>query len=535
MMDESLKEENIRVITTISENDKSRVFLIVGPDEQLYVRKEIAGEDKTPLYERIKELHSQYFPQIFSIEYKNQKTCILEEYIEGTGLDKLLETDIAPDAGLDYMLQLVQAISELHRPEPPLIHRDVKPENIIVTQEGRLFLLDFDATREYSPEEREHDTRMLGTRGYASPEQFGFAQTDVRSDIYSAGIVCSRIAEKMELPIFQKKKLKKVLDRATMFDPDRRFQNAEQMLVSLRRVKGKKRNVGNKGRICMAILLITLLSAGLMCRSRFAEKGEAYDISPDPVKIYNRLILPREYVYTPLGSQWRTETEALFSQSPELKYIKTDVQETDGGTGGEWECPLGTEYFCFHYMKAYPQALFFYDADFEGRKISDISLERYSSNGERLVEKIHLLQQKETVIKNGCLCIETQVLNELNVGLYVLTVKDDEWEWKCYLQVHGEEEEIGDYVVYAQSPVQFYSRRAQNDIFLNMLNTPYRVSQVYCNDSLLPESRYLMTGDGRGVIFKADFFREYTESESVELMFLMRNGRKAYGRVLILP
>ena len=91
------------------------------------------------------------------------------------------------------MLQLCEALEVLHGCNPSLIHRDIKPSNVLVNEEGILKIIDFDASRQYRKTKNTSDTRLLGTIEYAAPAQFGYAQTDFRSDIYSAGVVFSEI------------------------------------------------------------------------------------------------------------------------------------------------------------------------------------------------------------------------------------------------------------------------------------------------------------------------------------------------------
>ncbi len=114
--------------------------------------------------------------------------CYIEERINGKTLEELVkEAPLSKKVSKNYMLQLCNAVKYLH--DRNIIHRDIKPSNIMVSDEGVLKLIDFDIARKIKNENINQDTQILGTVGYAAPEQYGFTQTDMRSDIYSMGIV----------------------------------------------------------------------------------------------------------------------------------------------------------------------------------------------------------------------------------------------------------------------------------------------------------------------------------------------------------
>lgn len=531
-------EQDIQIVTTISENDKSCVYLAMKPDRKLAIWKILSGNDKTALYRSIQELHSSFLPRIETVAYSDGKTYILEEYIEGTGLDELLEGRIDRQDGISYMIQLVQAVNVLHKRNPPLIHRDIKPENIMIKADGQLVLLDFDATREYVPGEKDRDTRMLGTRGYASPEQFGFAQTDVRSDIYSVGIVCTRIAEKMDTSPGLWKKIKRVLDKATMFDPNKRFRNADQMLAALRRIE-RLVNQGTIGRFRL-ILLIPVglaLAAVLFLGRKLWQPDTGVERRDYPnVCVWNRGIIPSTYHYTPMKQIWIEQVNRLGLTDNGQTTVRLDTDGADGILENGGESPLGTERLCFRYCKAFPQALLLNHYEFEGRFVDYVSFERYSDGGEQLIETIRIADPELCNIRDGYLCVATEALDILEPGVYLLQVHGkQEWNWTCYLMVHGEADEIDNFVVHAENAIQIYSVSAGNELMFHMWNTPYGIEAVYCNGEKMQDEDYTLFRDARGMILKSDFLEGKAAEDVLELSFQMKNGRMAYGRVYIVP
>ena len=114
--------------------------------------------------------------------------ALVREYCEGVTLKQLTDRRgrLTEAETVGYGIQICGILDRLHRMTPPMIHRDVKPENLLVTADGQLVMLDFDTARRFQPE-KERDTVFVGSKDTAAPEQFGFSQTDVRTDIYGAG------------------------------------------------------------------------------------------------------------------------------------------------------------------------------------------------------------------------------------------------------------------------------------------------------------------------------------------------------------
>src|SRR5699024_643004 len=122
--------------------------------------------------------------------------------------------------------------------EPPVIHRDIKPENIVLGEDGAVGLIDFGIARQHKPE-RESDTRLMGSRSTAPPEQYVFAQTDGRADLYALGVTLSWLLtgsyERGALegaPVSGR--LRRVLTKAAAFSPAGRYPAAAALGRALR-------------------------------------------------------------------------------------------------------------------------------------------------------------------------------------------------------------------------------------------------------------------------------------------------------------
>ena len=116
---------------------------------------------------------------------------IVMDYIQGVPLDQFIrarEGRLPLELILRFGLQIAEGLHYLHRHEPPVIHRDVKPANLLVDDKGELRFVDFGIARIFSVGKSE-DTVQLGTVGFAAPEQYDNRQSDARTDLYSLGAV----------------------------------------------------------------------------------------------------------------------------------------------------------------------------------------------------------------------------------------------------------------------------------------------------------------------------------------------------------
>ncbi len=129
-------------------------------------------------------------PCIYEAIEDDSGLILIEEYIPGRTLQEMLDADgpLPESRVVDYMVQLCAVLHSLHSSNPPIIHRDIKPSNIIITSDGILKLLDFNAAR-CADDSAAKDTVLMGTPGFAAPEQFGFGSSDAQTDLYALGIL----------------------------------------------------------------------------------------------------------------------------------------------------------------------------------------------------------------------------------------------------------------------------------------------------------------------------------------------------------
>ncbi len=164
---------------------KEMSLSMVSSDEQEQAIQNFKDEAKM-----LWALNHPNLPSFTGFFSQNQRYFLVMEYIDGYTLEDLLERNGAPFPErrvLRWARQLCDVLEYLHSQNPPIIFRDMKPGNIMLTREGQIKLIDFGIARFFRPT-NSPDTQLLGTPGFAPPEQYGSAQTDERSDIYALGM-----------------------------------------------------------------------------------------------------------------------------------------------------------------------------------------------------------------------------------------------------------------------------------------------------------------------------------------------------------
>jgi serine/threonine protein kinase len=187
---------------------------------------------KVESYRKLKSITHPNIPLVYDYIEFEDGVLILEEFIDGITVSDLLKEGKYTYYGAKKVISAVcEALITLHSMD--VIHRDIKPENVIVTKNGEVKLIDFNAARIHTPKKK-NDTVVLGTIGYAPPEQFGISQSDKKSDIYSVGVLLNVMltglhpSEKLA-----KGRAGKIVLKCTQIDPESRFQSAQKLKEAL--------------------------------------------------------------------------------------------------------------------------------------------------------------------------------------------------------------------------------------------------------------------------------------------------------------
>ena len=237
------------VCSVLSEgNGKTTCLVTAKKDGQRYILKTADLQCKESLkseYALLEALSGGSFPR--AIAYAQNDCCqyLLRQYVEGVTLDQYVaEHGVFSElesARIAY--NLCNALETLHSMKPPVIHRDIKPQNVIFTPEKSCVLIDLGAARRFDVEAAK-DTTNIGSVITAAPEQYGYRQTDVRSDIYALGVLllflCTGSYDLGRCCDIQNPRLAAIIRRCTRFDPDDRYPSIRPVQLGLSRVLTRK-------------------------------------------------------------------------------------------------------------------------------------------------------------------------------------------------------------------------------------------------------------------------------------------------------
>ena len=222
----------------LSQLDDGKMIWLVRHNETglLYVKKKIQLYNKA-VYQQLQKSNITNVPEIIMCVQEEEFLIVIEEYIHGISLEKILERDgsFSEVQTARIIYQLCDTIRILHTSCPPIIHRDIKPSNIMVSNDGVVKLVDFNAAKEFNYGQNE-DTRLMGTRKFAAPEQYGFGQSDQRTDIYALGVTMYYLITR-EFPDSQiyYGKLSPVIQKCVNMDKQRRYQTVDEFMKDLRK------------------------------------------------------------------------------------------------------------------------------------------------------------------------------------------------------------------------------------------------------------------------------------------------------------
>lgn len=316
----------------------------------------------------VKKLDHPALPRIVDIIDNGVTIYIIMDFIEGESLDKVLEEYGAQpeEKVISWAMQICDVLSYLHSQKPPIIYRDMKPANLMLKPNGNISIIDFGIAREYK-EQNLADTTVLGTKGYAPPEQYS-GQTDARSDIFALGMTMHHLLTGVDprsgeayVPVRQwnpelSEGIEFIINKCVEPVAENRYQNCTELLVDLQDPRKVTRHWRRKLKLKLlsfiiavvlsAVLAVTGVVLGFSSTNVNNQDYEfnlsvsdpdkyysAIDIYPDKTEAYYKLVdyyknnstdISNEQI-SKLGNYIENNTEYLDKSDPEVARLYYDV------------------------------------------------------------------------------------------------------------------------------------------------------------------------------------------------------------------
>lgn len=214
--------------------------MLVMENGQNYIYKSITFEE-VELYKKLVNIDNENIVKMYNPVLYNDCFYAKRDFVPGLAVTEYIESNgTFSEKEISTLIpQLCDALSAIH--QHGIIHRDVSPNNIIITPDGRLKLIDFGISR-VKKQNQSTDTVILGTHGFAAPEQFGFHQTSPQSDIYSVGVLINYMLtgelpnEKLSAGMF-----KDIVLKCTEMDENNRYPNVDELKLDIIQQRGIRR------------------------------------------------------------------------------------------------------------------------------------------------------------------------------------------------------------------------------------------------------------------------------------------------------
>lgn len=223
-------ETDYETVKTIKHSGRGCVSLLQNKQNGTrFIFRHYRGNGE--VYRKLLGISCPNLPQIMETAERDGMVAVLEEYVQGDSLAYLLEGALfSRDEARRIALQLCSALWVLHR--LGAVHRDIKPENVIL-RGSEAVLIDFDASRIFKSG-TDQDTQILGTMGYAAPEQYGITQTDERADLYSLGVLLNiMLTGKHPSKELANGHLGHIVQKCTMVNPEKRYKSVLHLMEAL--------------------------------------------------------------------------------------------------------------------------------------------------------------------------------------------------------------------------------------------------------------------------------------------------------------
>ena len=264
------------VVEKIAVYPDKAIYKVKDVDGDLYMTKVFKKTYKYSLYENLSKLTHKNMPLIHEVTLLEDCFYVIEDCIAGRTLREILDDSgaLGKKETLNILLQLCDVLAYLHNQPTPIIHRDITPTNIMITDNGIVKLIDFDIAREHKGEAIS-DTEIIGTKYFAPPEQYGFSQSDPRTDIYALGMLMTvMMTNTYEMQRMKDAQIASVIERCMMLSPNKRFQTVKKLKERLERISNNKLEPHVKFAAVSAILILLAIVLSIALLRRAGEEAD---------------------------------------------------------------------------------------------------------------------------------------------------------------------------------------------------------------------------------------------------------------------
>lgn len=229
-LDDILKEQYSVIKAYKKSGDKSIVLFRHNELRKDIICRKFRGNGE--VYKILRDISFANIVSVFDVVEDENEVTVLEEFVSGITIADVLSDGLYDERGVKHIVKsLCDALTVIHY--YGIVHRDIKPENVMITDKGTVKLIDFDAARLYK-NGQSADTKIIGTAGYAAPEQFGLAQSDERTDIFALGVLMNvMLTGEHPSKKLYKGKMTKIIEKCIQLDPQKRYATAAELKKSL--------------------------------------------------------------------------------------------------------------------------------------------------------------------------------------------------------------------------------------------------------------------------------------------------------------
>ncbi|MBE6728538.1 MAG: hypothetical protein E7562_07845 [Ruminococcaceae bacterium] len=253
----------IKHICDIKESEKTKLSVVFyEPINSSCILRVCKGRDLTEVYSRLAEIRNPNTVVIYDFAYANGNTYIIEENLSGETVEKIMaeEGNFSEDETAKIVSCVCKGLSELHKMKPPVVHNDINISNIMIRDDHNVKLFDFDISRTYKKGAHQN-TVLFGTEEYASPEHFGYGQSEPRTDIYCLGVTMHKMLTGKGLGdehnVLYNGRLKGIINKCIEIDAKKRYASVDALKKALEKFLQRKKRIFQKiiAFLCVALLI----------------------------------------------------------------------------------------------------------------------------------------------------------------------------------------------------------------------------------------------------------------------------------------